>query len=76
MLVFLSELENWILVGGRVNGVRVDCVGRVNFPYRIICSSFILAKLIVFFKVRGLNIRIASKISTLSPLMNVPTNAF
>jgi len=62
--------------GGRVNGVQVDCFGRVNFPCRIICPPFILAKLIASFKVRGLNIRIALEISTLSSPINVPTNTF
>ena len=44
----------------------------MNLFVLAICSSFILARLMAFFNVLGLNIRIPSVISDFNPPMKVP----
>ena len=77
----ISSYESRLM--GVVSGVRVmvGCTRLLigdhnNFHCLDSCSSFIRARLITFFNVRGLNIRISSEISDFSPPMKVPTSAF
>ena len=57
-------------------GVWLTIVGQNNLRWRVIWSSFIRARLMASFNVRGLNIRISSAISVFNPPVKVPTNAF
>jgi len=61
---------------GRFGCGRLIWGGLVNLRCRTSCSSFILARLIASFSVRGLIIRIPSAISDFNPPIKVPTNAF
>ena len=62
----------WVMVGC----ARLLVGDWNNFRCLDSCSSFIRARLIASFNVRGLNIRISSEISDFSPPIKVPTSAF
>lgn len=65
----------FLLVADGVDGARLLNVGHSNFFWRVSCSTFIRARLIVSCSVFGLNMYISSEISSLNPPMKVPTNA-
>ena len=62
----------WVMVGY----ARLLVGDWNNFHCLDNCSSFIRARLIASFNVRGLNSRISFEISNFSPPIKVPTNAF